>query len=41
MNILERGLASMQRINAVMETSTDIVDITEEPERGATLAPAV
>lgn len=40
MNILERGLASMQRINAVMETPSDIIDIARTPERGATLAPA-
>ena len=36
MNIMERGLASMQRINAVLESEPDIKDVSEVP----TLTPA-
>ncbi len=33
MNIMERGLASMQRINVVMETEPEITDVLHVPEK--------
>lgn len=35
MNIMERGLASMQRINAILHTNPDIVDVSTRADRKA------